>query len=220
MGNSRKLKQQKKPKRSFPRLITPFPPRRTARMRYMHSVAIGGAAAGVGDFQVYSPSSLYDPDLTGVGHQPMYFDQLLTATGPYTRYLVTSVHIRIRCTNFSVASTPVVFIVYVSPNSTTPASIIQALEKPWSQVRELSIPSGGPCNASVVMHCPSHLALGISRQHLLTDEYYAGLYNANPAVNWFLTLCVYGVSNPCSLHCIVELDMDCILYSLGNASTS
>lgn len=201
-------------------LVTPFPVRRTARMRYVQTVAVGGAAVGVGDFVVYSPSSLYDPEVAVGGHQPMYYDQLLSATGPYTKFLVTGARFRVHFSNFSSASTPVQIVVYVSPVSTSPASITQAMEKPWSQKRLLSVPAGGGANGTITIQCASEKALGISKAHLLTDDYYAGAYNANPSVNWFITMCVYGVSGVCSVACNVEMDIDTILYSLGNTSTS
>lgn len=201
-------------------LVTPFPVRRTARFRYVHQVSIGGAAAGVGDFVAYSPSSLYDPEVAIGGHQPMYYDQLLSATGPYTKFLVTGARVRIFMTNFSAAATPIQVIAYISPNSTSPASIIQANEKPWAMKRLLSIPQGGGASATMVLQCKSEKALGISKAHLLTDDYYAGAYNANPSVNWFVVVCVYGISAVCSLSCNIEMDIDTILYSLGNTSTS
>lgn len=200
--------------------MTPFPVRRNARFRYVHNVAIGGAAVGVGDFVAYSPSSLYDPEVAIGGHQPMYYDQLLTATGPYTKFLVTGARFRIYLSNYSVAATPVSVVCYVSPNSTSPASVTQAMEKPWALKRMLSVPTGGASNGTMVLQCASEKALGISRAHLLTDDYYAGVYNANPTVNWFIVVCVYGISAVCSVAVNVEMDIDAILYSLGNTSTS
>lgn len=219
-GNAKNKKQSKRAAAKSSVMVTPFPVRRTARFRYVHNIAIGGAAVGVGDFVVYSPSSLYDPEVAVGGHQPMYYDQLLTATGPYTKFLVTSARFKVTMSNYSAASTPVHAIVYVSPSSTLPASIIQAMEKPWSKKKLIGIPTGGANTAVITLACKSENALGISKTHLLTDDYYAGVYNANPSVNWFVVVGVYGIGAVCTMALAVEMEIDAVLYSLGNTSTS
>jgi len=54
------------------------------KLRYVTSVVanISGSAAGT---RIFAANGLYDPDITGTGHQPMGFDQF---AGIYERYLV------------------------------------------------------------------------------------------------------------------------------------
>ena len=61
------------------------------KLRYVDNFNLTGAAGVVGA-NVFRFNSCFDPDLSGVGHQPMYFDQFCgaTGTGPYGRYRVTS----------------------------------------------------------------------------------------------------------------------------------
>lgn len=56
-------------------------------------------SAGIGaPYQQYQfrGNSIYDPDLTGGGAQPVWFDNLCSSTGPYTSYLVTACKIACR----------------------------------------------------------------------------------------------------------------------------
>lgn len=54
-------------------------------------------SVGIGNFntQVYSCNGLYDPNITGTGGQPLYFDQL---TAIYDHYTVLSSYIVVECT--------------------------------------------------------------------------------------------------------------------------
>lgn len=54
------------------------------RLRYVTSVQlqIAGSAAGI---RTFSANGLYDPDITGVGHQPMGFD---VYSSVYSKYMV------------------------------------------------------------------------------------------------------------------------------------
>lgn len=69
-----------------------FPTRLRRKLLYFDQYTIASSVGAVG-LQQFRVNSLFDPDLTGTGHQPRGFDQLCTATGPYTRYRVMGVSI-------------------------------------------------------------------------------------------------------------------------------
>jgi len=55
----------------------PFPPRRFVKFTYGQLISLSNGAAGVyGTGQTFRLNSLFDPDLTGVGHQPYGYDQV------------------------------------------------------------------------------------------------------------------------------------------------
>lgn len=76
----------------------PFPPTLITRMKYGQALSLTSTAGAVAtqNFQ----SSLFDPDLTGTGHQPRYFDTLFGVSGggsPYGSYRVRSMYLDISC---------------------------------------------------------------------------------------------------------------------------
>lgn len=76
----------------IPRIRNPdygYPDKLVTKLRYVDKVLLDAAVEGIGA-NVFRMNSLFDPDFTGVGHQPMYFDQLCGAVGsaPYSRYRV------------------------------------------------------------------------------------------------------------------------------------
>lgn len=72
------------------------------RGRLRYSDIYAWTTAGGLDRQVYAGNGLYDPDITGIGHQPTGFDQLVAI---WSRYRVYSSRIRVDVVN--VAGVPV-----------------------------------------------------------------------------------------------------------------
>lgn len=70
------------------------------------------APAAVSDEQLYRGNSLFDPDFTGGGHQPMYFDQL---TAVYKKYLVRASKIEVTALNTAASGNSLAYI-FLLPN--------------------------------------------------------------------------------------------------------
>ena len=68
-----------------------FPKSMMTRLKYVQNISLD-PTAGVGAIQVFRANSVYDPDMTGTGHQPSNFDKLATI---YDRYTVVGSKIRV-----------------------------------------------------------------------------------------------------------------------------
>lgn len=68
----------------------PFPKQYTSRLKYAETVTITLNGSGLGSY-LFSANGLFDPNISGTGHQPMYFDQLMTI---YNHYTVTASKIK------------------------------------------------------------------------------------------------------------------------------
>lgn len=64
----------------------PLPPMLSNQLCYTEDIVIT-LASGAFNSHVFSANGLYDPNITGTGHQPLYFDQLMAI---YDHYHVTS----------------------------------------------------------------------------------------------------------------------------------
>lgn len=82
-GASRSRKRSRKGRRRAPRKnlgpsrsLMPFPRTRRAKLKYYHAGFINPGANELGKYE-FRANSVYDPDLTGGGHQPRGFDELM-----------------------------------------------------------------------------------------------------------------------------------------------
>ncbi len=84
----RRKKKTKAPSLYVNKFGTGFPTKLRARLKYAEHVNVTSSTSGVGNYQ-FRLNSLFDPNETGAGSQPRYFDQLCNDT-LYDVYLVNS----------------------------------------------------------------------------------------------------------------------------------
>ena len=61
----------------------PIPKQLFNRLKYAETVNVAIGVSGLG-YYLYSCNGMYDPNITGTGHQPMYFDQWSAMYNHYT----------------------------------------------------------------------------------------------------------------------------------------
>jgi hypothetical protein len=105
--------------------FTPLPARLHARLKYVSSgVALSaGVTPGV---HVFSANGLYDPDITGTGHQPRGFDQLIAL---YDHYVVLKSKCKVEF-SAPTSNTLQVVGVEVQATSTAQSDYIDYTEQP------------------------------------------------------------------------------------------
>jgi hypothetical protein len=138
-----------------------WPAKFRAKLRYVDARAIsitGGAMA----YYTYELNNLYDPDLTGVGHQPMGFDQLMGTTsvnGFYEHCYAENVELDLHATFAGSSNIPTVVGVLLSPESTlTPVEYEQMVEA-GANYRILSL-YDSKCNIKLRANVSKELGLG------------------------------------------------------------
>lgn len=151
-----------------------IPDRLFVKLKY--SVVTTFNTTGVNAF-VMRGNSLFDPELTGAGHQPRGFDQWSVL---YSRYKVHKSSIQVMAVNNDsdinyVAVVPGIETVlnYANPQDIT--------EHPYVKYRYLAPGANGPSQASL---WNSQTTKSIRGEKILDDDYSA-LINANPAKQWY-----------------------------------
>jgi len=110
-----------------------FPEQMTMKLKYAENIR-HTITAGFVQY-VWRANGIYDPNVTGTGHQPMYFDQMMAL---YNHFVVISSHIR--ATPFTGAVVDLMFAGYIDDDATGTTTMTTAIEKPGSHV-EAGIPS-------------------------------------------------------------------------------
>lgn len=157
--------------------------------------------------KVFRLNSMYDPDYSGVGSQPLGYDQW---TAFYQRYKVLGV--KYKC-SFAAPTSLTESMVSVIPNlvATTDTGATNALAEPYAKM-SLWSPNGGwkPVLSGYV---DMRKILGLTKEEF-GEENYSAAYNADPtSVVWFhvrVDTATAGFSG--SVYFLLELDFDCEFY--------
>lgn len=104
-GIYKRNRRKRKPRMSYSRarklsrMAVGVPQKIIRKLRYQSNKSLTISAAGATNVNVYRINSLFDPDFTGTGDQPRYFDQYMAL---YDRYLVLGA--RVKCTFYNTSS--------------------------------------------------------------------------------------------------------------------
>jgi len=100
-----------------------FPKSKIVKLRYVTEVVLD-AATGVNAVHAFRANSLFDPDYTGIGHQPSNFDRWANI---YDHYTVLGSKITVRYTPHATASTTPGYLGIALTDSGTVTSTVNAL---------------------------------------------------------------------------------------------
>lgn len=107
-----------------------FPMQNVVQMRYCTYVNLFDSVGGILDLHAFRANGIYDPDVTGTGHQPLGRDEWLGSF--YNHYKVISSKIKVEAMNTTVlaggAYTPTVIGLYLSDDLTVPSA--------WTTLKE------------------------------------------------------------------------------------
>jgi hypothetical protein len=100
-----------------------FPPTLLTKLRYVDTYALISTAGSLSK-QTFYVNSIYDPDNSGVGHQPLYHD---TYTSIYDQYAVVNTKMIIQYQSLAASTSMVIGAVIDDDNtsSTTPTTLME-----------------------------------------------------------------------------------------------
>lgn len=148
--------------------LSPIPARQIVKMKYSTSFA---TAIGTSYNQRINLNSIFDPDQTGVGHQPYGTDQLAAL---YNRYRVISCSYVL--TAFSAAS-GIRFGAVPANEYKTFTTVAELAENPRAQVR-VQYPGATPQTIKGKVYMPA--LTGRGKTEYMSDDRYQAQFGANP----------------------------------------
>jgi hypothetical protein len=168
------------------------------KLNYYDTATISTGAGSAGT-RVYSCNGLYDPDITGTGHQPMPFDQLMLT---YEHYVCTSALITV---SFRNSSTTATMGIGISANaSATPTTATQTLIENGVMVRDRLSPYPYPgSQGSLTFHV--NVSKFGSVPDLLDNPDYEGSVSANPVEQSYFHISVWNPDSVSAVDCLTEI---------------
>ena len=190
-----------------------FPDSEWATIRYSDEIAI--SSGGTYGQYTYRGNSCFDPDETGIGHQPMYYDQYAAV---YSKYKVKYSRIRVTAANYNAAASAVV-VVIPSSEIITVTSYPLAMEQPYAKRTEmLPVSTRAGVQTSVKNGISTERILGLSPSQFAGEEYSA-LTGATPASVWYWNLAAFDIAAT-SVRLTVDIEIKVLFYDRRSPSLS
>lgn len=120
-----------------------MPKKLLVTLRYNQAVTLADPLSGAVSTNLFRANSLYDPDYTGAGHQPLGFDQYMAL---YAQYLVRYSKITVTGIN---SSTGIVFGVSLLPTATSFGTSPEYIEQQTTGY-SFSIPASPTINQAAI----------------------------------------------------------------------
>lgn len=130
---------------------------------------------------VFSANGLYDPNITGVGHQPRGFDQLMAL---YDHYVVIGCKAKLQAWNSDASNANIIGMTVVDQASILGTSNIEYLEHRGAMTRVLGPSQSGSSVGELTMSINPNKFLGRSKP--LSDSQLKGNASGNPTEQAFI----------------------------------
>jgi hypothetical protein len=144
-------------------------------LRYVEGIDFTPASGVISNY-TFALNDLYDPNVTGTGHQPKGFDEL---SALYFRYKVISVHVKVTITN-TLATTAVDWVMLPAQVSTSFSTIEGAYEEPGAEFRTVGRADSG--QSSLVLEKDYYLPTIVGRtpRAYMADDLFGAFVSASP----------------------------------------
>lgn len=187
-----------------------FPPKLQVKHKYSDNLVLSSAAGNPVTYN-FRCNGMYDPDFTGTGHQPLYFDQLGALYDHFT--ILRS---KIKLTFAASSSDPQMVNVFQNDDTTTtPTLLVTRDEQSLSKTAVLA--SGQ--TKEIVLYFSAQRTFGGS---ILANDNLQGTPSADPTEQSIWTVSCQAIdsskANACNL--LVEIEYEAVWDELKDIATS
>lgn len=172
--------------------------------------------SGVAQQYTYRGNSLFDPDFTSTGHQPMYYDQYISV---YEKYRVYGSSIKITVVNIGTTTDSPCEVV-IAPTSSVPTFTSSSMAKEVARATYTGLlPAGQFRTGRASNDITTATILGL-RGPQIYDLDYAAIFSANPTQLWYWALYLYPTIGSLDLVMTVTITYDCEFFDRQPLSLS
>lgn len=169
-------------------------------------ITLNPGAAGIAASHVWSANGLYDPDITGTGHQPAGFDQLMLF---YNHYTVTHAKITVTFANQDTTNGQTVAI-FIADTDTTYSDIRQPIENGNCTFSELNLKNNSPDQKTLTANVD--IRKFMARKSVMDDPTLYGTSSGNPTdqVYFILTAAPQAVTDSSNIGCQTTIEYNVV----------
>lgn len=182
-------------------------------LRYCEYVTLNPGVGTTATY-IFSANGMFDPNISGVGHQPRGYDQWMQL---YSRYVVTKSKIIVQAANDSNASNTAIFGVSVSTDQTTSTVVEDHTESRLVSYTLLS--KDAPRSVTQTFD----LQAWKKGVNIMTDDVISGSTGANPPENYFFNVFAAALANGTDLGVInlfVTIEYEATLLDVDEPNIS
>jgi len=202
---------------------TPFPEQLNTSFSYSSNFTLA-SLAGTPDTHLFSTNSLYDPDVTGTGIQPRYYDTLVganNATQPYRSYRVYTSKITVEVINVndSIGDRGFIGIGCFPSSVTNPTTLAEMRERADYKTKYVGIYTGRDmCKFSRSMS--NKIIFGI--KDMKDDEETAAIFSTSPVKEgrWAVTYFPADESSSGAVRILCKIVWRCQLFTRNDVANS
>lgn len=192
-----------------------FPLQLTSTLKYCETIQLT-STSGVINAQRFTCNGLFDPNITGTGHQPYYFDQLMAI---YNHYTVLKSTIKVNIVPANTSTVPFSIVLWINDDTAAASlsTIDLANEYLKGQRRDFPQGAGGP--QVIYASWDAKKTFG---GNILDNDDLQGTAAANPT-----EICVYNInmqsmdiSTTTTCYLAVEIQYTAVFEELKDLSSS
>lgn len=195
------VKTNHKKRISIRRMPALFPDRVVLSMVYTDVITLNTATPGQANAHIFRINSIYDPDFTGTGGQPMGHDQWGNF---YEGYKVYALAYSFNC--YTGNTVPSQLCVYPTDDtSLVSISIQDYISQPGCSKLCMITPDNGSCLLKGIVK--PQVVLGLTKEGYSDDSLYGAAYNANPSGQCFLHLVMQPLDETSSTSVTIQVTL-------------
>ncbi len=179
-------------------------------------IDLNAGAGGLMVSHLFAANGLYDPNVTGVGHQPLGFDQIMPM---YDHYRVIGSRIRATFSNADTSYSQIVGIHLQDNTTVSETSIDPLIENGMTRWTKVAPEGSGGCVKTLQMNFSNKKFFGKAAS---SGDKYLGTISSNPTELAYFRLCCQPdhANDTGSVRCTVEIDYIALLTEPGNLAQS
>lgn len=201
------------------RALLPLGKVKKMKLRYCEiGTAVDPGVAGIPAVYVYKANSLFDPNDTGTGHQPMGFDQVMPF---FDKYMVIHAAIRVSFANSETSNNDGLLVaIKISDDSSGISNLQDEIERGLTKYKIMSAASGDNGTCVMTSQVSPHKFLGISNP--TSNENLKGTISTSPTEGVYFQIIAQPMSgtNVAAVRLSVQIDFTALFMEPKDLTTS